>query len=248
VLGLLLLSSLGCAGSKRPAVEQPFSVPATRVDAAETAESEPATTGEVVHVVQPGQTMWRIARTYGLTPEELARANGIQDPTCLEVGQALVIPGASTVLEVPEAFETIESPSRSGTVQSDWIWPVPRGEIISYFGAPRRGHAHGGIDIRGARGDMVFASRAGRVVYSGSGMRGYGKTVIVDHGDGYSSLYAHNSKLLVQVGQRVERGQPIARVGRSGNASGEHCHFEIRHNDNPVDPLLHLFPPVEARR
>jgi murein DD-endopeptidase MepM/ murein hydrolase activator NlpD len=120
--------------------------------------------------------------------------------------------------------------------------------ILSYFGAPRRGHSHTGIDLGGARGDDVLAARAGRVVYSGAGMRGYGKTVIVDHGDGLVSLYAHNSELLVRTGDRVKQGDPIARVGRTGNATAEHCHFEIRRDDVPVDPLLYLYPPLEARR
>jgi murein DD-endopeptidase MepM/ murein hydrolase activator NlpD len=191
-----------------------------------------------------------------MTPEALARANGIDDPTRLEVGQALYVPGATTVHEVPPypAPATGDSPQRplvdqrGVAVEGDWIWPLPKGRIISYFGAPRGDHDHKGIDIRGKRGEKVFAARRGRVAYSGSGMRGYGQVVIVDHGDGYRSLYAHNSKLLVRVNQRVDRGQPIALVGRSGNASGDHCHFEIRRNDRPVDPLLYLLPPLEARR
>ena len=69
-------------------------------------------------------------------------------------------------------------------------------------------------------------------------MRGYGKTVVIDHGDGMKSLYAHNSRLMVQRGERVRRGQTIARIGRTGNASTEHCHLEIRENDGPRDPLL----------
>jgi murein DD-endopeptidase MepM/ murein hydrolase activator NlpD len=79
-------------------------------------------------------------------------------------------------------------------------------------------------------------------------MRGYGKTVILDHGDGYSSLYAHNARLLVRVDQYVERGMPVALLGRTGNATAEHCHFEIRRDDEPLDPLLFLLPPLEAQR
>jgi murein DD-endopeptidase MepM/ murein hydrolase activator NlpD len=78
-------------------------------------------------------------------------------------------------------------------------------------------------------------------------MRGYGKVVILDHGDGFRSLYAHNSKLLVRVNDQVRGGQSVALVGSTGNASGNHCHFEIRRNDKPVDPLLYLLPPFEAR-
>ena len=88
----------------------------------------------------------------------------------------------------------------------------------------------------------MVAAKSGRVVYSGAGMRGYGKTIILDHGQGYRSLYAHNSALLVRVGQRVDTGQSIARLGRTGNATTDHCHFEIRRNDVPVDPLLYVSP------
>jgi murein DD-endopeptidase MepM/ murein hydrolase activator NlpD len=79
-------------------------------------------------------------------------------------------------------------------------------------------------------------------------MRGYGKTVILDHGDGYSSLYAHNAKLLVRVGQHVDQGMPVALLGSTGNATAEHCHFEIRRNERRLDPLLFLVPALEAQR
>jgi murein DD-endopeptidase MepM/ murein hydrolase activator NlpD len=84
------------------------------------------------------------------------------------------------------------------------------------------------------------AARAGRVVYSGDKLSGYGKLVILDHGDGLQTLYAHGLELLVRVGDAVEKGQPIARVGRTGNATTEHCHFEIRKDRLPVDPLPYL--------
>ncbi len=84
--------------------------------------------------------------------------------------------------------------------------------------------------------------------YAGAGLRGYGKTVILDHRDGMQSLYAHNSVLLVRVGERVEQGQSIARVGRTGNATTDHCHFEIRLNDRRVDPMRWLTPGRRAAR
>jgi len=174
----------------------------------------------VYHVVQPGQTLWSISQSYGVTVEELARLNNIEDPSRLLVNRRLLIPG---------------------TGASGWAWPVPGGEILAPFGERRSDHRHTGLDIRGQDGQAVLAVRSGRVLYS-STMRDYRKTVIVDHGEGLSSLYAHNSKLLVNVGQQVRRGQPIARIGRTGNATTEHCHFEIRRGETPVDPLLYLRP------
>ena len=118
-------------------------------------------------------------------------------------------------------------------------WPVRGKEILSPFGVPRSDHRHAGLDIRGKAGDPVTAAAAGKVTYSGT-MRGYGKTVILDHGGGLETLYAHNKKLLVSVGERVSRGQKIATVGRTGNATTEHVHFEVRRNQVAVDPLRYL--------
>jgi murein DD-endopeptidase MepM/ murein hydrolase activator NlpD len=216
------------------------------VDArAEPARSEASDSGEsdgIYHIILPGQTLWRIARAYGVTVDELATANGIADPSRITSGFPLFVPGATEVLDVAGYPAPLRPKSTS-----DWLWPVEDGAIISYFGAQRRNHRHAGIDIRGERRQQVRAARGGRVVYSGATMRGYGKTIVIDHGDGFHSLYAHNDKLLVSVGQRIERGEAIALVGMTGNATVEHCHFEIRRGDLPVDPLIFL-QPLEARR
>jgi murein DD-endopeptidase MepM/ murein hydrolase activator NlpD len=244
----LSLVAVGCAGggTRRP-TESTVTVPASpRVSTAEV--DAPAPADGVDHVVRRGQTLWRISKVYGVEIEELARANGISDTSSLDTGQVLFVPGAAEVLEVPAYPAPLGSASAVAPESGKWLWPVKHGEVLSYFGAPRRTHQHQGIDIRGRAGQPVRATRPGRVTYSGSGMRGYGKTVIVDHGHGLSSLYAHNSSLLVHKGQRVERGDVIAKVGRSGNASTEHCHFEIRRRDKPVDPLGYLRPTREARR
>lgn len=225
-VGLLCLALLiggGCAGGRSA---QPRTVP-VRTD------PQPER-GGIHHVVQPGQTLWRIAKAYGVPLDELAEANGIADPSRIVTGQRLFVPGASELLEI-EPYVPVAA-------ASGWIWPVGAGRILSPFGAPRKTHRHRGLDIGGRSGQAVVAARAGRVVYSGAGMRGYGKTVILDHGGGLRSLYAHNSALLVRVGQKVATGQSIARLGRTGNATTDHCHFEIRRNDVPVDPLLYVRP------
>jgi murein DD-endopeptidase MepM/ murein hydrolase activator NlpD len=238
---LLLFDVSGCGGSRHratpsatPEAPPPVAAPAPdEVPEPDGAERDAAT---VRHVVLPGETLWRIARQYGTTVEEIAAANGIDDPSRVAAGSSLVIPGAGPVAG-PGPGET-----------AGWSWPVAGGNVLSYFGSPRPTHTHAGIDIDGRSGQRVLAARSGKVVYSGSTMRGYGKTVILDHGDGLQSLYAHNSKLLVRKGDRVERGSPIALVGRSGNATGDHVHFEIRKNDVPVDPLVYLSPTVGSNR
>jgi len=204
----------------------------------------------VTHVVEPGQTLWRIARTYGVEIESLQRENGIDDPARIAEGQALRIPGADIVREVPPFPAPVPELERLHLAldTSAWIWPVPGGEIVSRFGDPRRAHRHAGLDIRGRTGQPIVAARAGRVKYSGSSLRGYGKTVVIDHGDGTSTLYGHNSELLVREGEEVAAAQEIARLGSSGNATAAHCHFEVRENDHPRDPLPLFASSAEGTR
>lgn len=200
-----------------------------------------------MHVVEPGQTLWRIARTYGVELDELRRANGIDDPARIAEGQALTIPGADAVRDVPPfpaPLGSIAEPSSTEIVTplalidaSGWIWPVPGGQIVGRYGDARRTHGHAGLDIRGRAGQPILAARPGRIRYSGSTLRGYGKTVVIDHRDGTSTLYGHNSDLLVREGEEVQAAQEIARLGSSGNATTAHCHFEVRKDDEPVDPL-----------
>ena len=200
--------------------------------------------GDVIHVVEPGQTLWRIARAYGVGIDEVQQANHIADPSRIENGQALRIPGADAVREVPPfpapvpqwtGPTTLEPPSVLAA--GGWTWPVPGGEVVGRFGDARRARRHAGLDIRGRAGEPVVAARGGIVRYSGDTLRGYGLTVVIDHGDGTTSLYGHNSKLLVREGDDVRAGQEIAQVGSSGNATTPHCHFEIRREDQPLDPL-----------
>ena len=117
-----------------------------------------------------------------------------------------------------------------------WRWPA-RGSLIDRFMA---GDAtRQGIDIAGNAGEAVLAASDGVVVYSGSGLVGYGELIIIKHSDEWLSAYGHNRKRLVQEGQRVKAGQPIAEMGSTG-APRDELHFEIRHNGRPVDPLQYL--------
>jgi len=94
---------------------------------------------------------------------------------------------------------------------------------------------HDGIDFAGSTGDPIRAAAAGVVVFSGT-MRGYGRVVVVDHGGGMSTLYAHCSAVLAREGREVGRGSVIARVGSTGQSTGPHLHFEVRRNGNPIRP------------
>jgi murein DD-endopeptidase MepM/ murein hydrolase activator NlpD len=170
------------------------------------------------------------------------RANRIRDVSDVPVGARLIIPGASR----PPARETIALAS-VGPVPSmlprvrdsgvDFGWPID-GHLSSRFGW-RRGRAHEGIDIAARPGTPVRAAEAGRVIHSGW-LGGYGRVVIVKHTGRYSTVYAHNRTINVKNGAFVEKGQVLAEVGSSGNASGPHLHFEIRRDRKPEDPLRHL--------
>ena len=125
------------------------------------------------------------------------------------------------------------------TVQRDkFLWPV-KGNVISNFGM-RNGTRHGGIDIKAAEGVTIKAADTGVVAYIDSDMRGYGRIVILKHDDGFFTVYAHNRENLVKMGEKVEKGAPIATVGSSGNATTSHLHFEVRYGKTVRNPLFFL--------
>ena len=124
------------------------------------------------------------------------------------------------------------APSAAG-----FIWPV-NGPVVSGFGM-RWGRMHEGIDIAALLGTPIHAAASGTVIHTGW-LGGYGNLVVVDHGDGLATAYAHASAILVAVGQQVSQGDTLSLVGSTGNSTGPHLHFEVRVNGSAVDPLLYL--------
>jgi len=195
----------------------------------------------VPHTVAPGETLWRISKRYGTTVPAIMAANGIDDVRNVPTGARLLIPTTASVdsgrREQAKTYASRDPRGRSsGTPQ--FSWPVT-GEIMSPFGM-RHGEHHEGIDIRAAKGTPVRAAEAGRVIHADASLAGYGKMVVIKHAGRLYSVYAHNSKLLVEVGQFVEKGEEIAEVGATGNATTPHLHFEIRTNNTPRNPLEFL--------
>lgn len=130
---------------------------------------------------------------------------------------------------------------------SGMIWPLPvqrAASVTSEFGARGRSH-HAGLDVDGRTGDPVFAVRDGRVKFSGW-RPSYGETVVLDHGGGVTTLYGHASARWVEAGDSVRRGQVIAAVGATGNARGDHLHFEVAWAGASINPLT-LLPRVDPR-
>lgn len=217
----------------------------------------------VTHTVAPGESLYRIAKAYALSVEELAAANGIQDPRLLRVGQDLVVPGATQrqEVEVPVDGEPTRPrtrvigggaseaggrvappPVKAGPVgnpKGTLAWPL-RGVLYARFGK-KGAEPHDGIDLAAPAGTSVKTAAAGTVLFAGE-QPGYGQIVIVEHAGGLITLYAHNRDLRVKTGQKVRDGQVVATVGDSGRTSGPHLHFEVRRDGMPIDPLLHLGP------
>lgn len=192
--------------------------------------------GGVHHRVEPGQTAYRIAKAYGIGTRELLEANGIADPRTLAAGSLLWIPGASRPIRVPPAEGFRQAPSLPAWRK---FAPPLRGPVSSGFGT-RDGRPHEGIDILAPDGTEVRAAGYGIVIYADDGLRGYGNAVILDHGEGITTLYGHLRDIHVKSGDAVAEGSVIGTVGRSGNASTSHLHFELRLGETALDAEKHL--------
>ena len=183
----------------------------------------------VYHKVVRGQTLWQIAQSYGVNIKDIIDSNNIPNGTALEVGQLIFIPGVKATKDISE--HTVDN-NKNG-----FIWPL-HGKVLVYFddpiGVATLSH---GIDIQAQAGDRVQAVREGDVVLADY-MSGYGQTVMIDHHDGFITVYARNARLLVKLGDHVYKGDSIAEVGQIGNRVVEH--FEIRHGGQATNPLYYL--------
>ncbi|MBI3323127.1 MAG: M23 family metallopeptidase [Candidatus Omnitrophica bacterium] len=196
------------------------------------------------HRVARGETLWSISRRYGVELSDLVRANGISDASRVEVGQRLRIPERSITASsfgVSRGAAAVSTPARpsAGSPSAGFVWPV-QGRVISVFGSRGRGRVNKGVDIQAPSGAEVRAARGGRVDFVHEGLPGFGKTIILDHEDGFASVYAYVSEILVRRGEVVAQRQVIARVGRTGRAEVPALHFQIRRNQKPQNPLHYL--------
>jgi lipoprotein NlpD len=261
----------------------------------------PAGAGKDLYTVKSGDTLYSIAREFGMDRRELIALNGIENPNQIAVGRVLKVKpqGATSTPVVTDAViakpiatdsgvekRPLGSPSESvkrepkagkepysdqalaqaqsqeqpkgseaapalakSEVKTDskpaeaealtgdeiaWIWPAS-GKTVGTFSEG----GSKGLDIAGKAGDPVIAAADGKVVYSGTGLRGYGKLVILKHNSTYLSAYAHNQTIAVKEGQTVTKGQKIAEMGNS-DADQVKLHFEVRRQGKPVDPLKYL--------
>jgi murein DD-endopeptidase MepM/ murein hydrolase activator NlpD len=228
------------------------------VYAAVPAGAEPYTPIEQMHAVKWGETLYGIGRLYGVTVAALVLANRLPDEAVvIRVGQRLVIPRSATALlsttgpaparpspplRIP--LNLVLSVPDFGERLPLFLWPA-EGRVSSTFGRRNSGW-HRGVDIRAERGAPIMASAPGVVIASDVEPR-YGRVVKIEHTNRFVTVYAHNDRNLVRVGERVLAGQTIAVMGRTGRATAEHVHFEIRHADLAYNPLYMLpLPPRVA--
>lgn len=206
-------------------------------------------------LVERGDNLFRIASNNGIAVQDLAAWNGIPVPYTIYPGQRLRLYPSSNASRVaavrapahssgaatasrPKAARPTSTAPMPPPVDSGiaWRWPAD-GQLISRYvaGEPTKQ----GVDIAGNSGAPVRAAGDGVVVYSGSGLVGYGELIIIKHNDAWLSAYGHNRSRMVNEGQLVKVGQQIAEMGRSG-AARDMLHFEVRYNGKPVDPLQYL--------
>ena len=249
--------------------------------------------------VDVGDNIWRLARRYGISPEEILMANRLTQPT-LTPGQVLVIPlscgpavtSGDGVTTVKDGETAIDVASRLGIPLVDLVrendlsnlYEIPPGTVLRFKVEPevkaapqpaptrrqprqttsdRRGllspvvgalgdrfgwrdhpvyhdtQFHTGVDLKAAHGTLIKASQDGRVIFAGW-FRNYGRTVVIRHAGGLTTRYAHCSTIFKKIGDRVRRGDKIAKVGTSGLTTGPHVHFEVRRDGKALDPLKYL--------
>ncbi|MEE4253952.1 MAG: M23 family metallopeptidase [Desulfuromusa sp.] len=232
----------------------------------------------IYHTVRPGQTLYRISRTYAVDENYLARVNGISNPSQISIGTRIFVPGADRVLSVPvvkpkrtvktqpaptkkkavvslpkqqtvnKSKPVVTKPQRSkqpqisnskATTVKKLHWPL-RGKIVRSFSSQAKAGGGKGIEIAVREGSDVSASEAGKVIYSGDGVNGYGFLVILQHENDLFTVYGFNKKNLVNQGDFVSQGERIALSGIPPSGGKARLHFEVRKGKVAVNPILYL--------
>ena len=180
------------------------------------------------HTVEKGQTLFRISQNYDIGLDELININRISDANRIEIGQLIFIPRLKKPIFLSKKFYV-----------EDFMWPT-QGRVIATFGQTTSNMVNKGINIETRKDSEVIAARSGRVVFYAPDFYGFGKTVIIDHGDGLFTVYARNSEVFVKIGDDVEKGALIGKVGSGGRDKNVYLHFEIRKGYLPQNPYFYL--------
>ena len=258
---MVVLLLAGCASPHKPApvVDRSGAAARSPISPPAAPAAPTAVVPEGHYLVKKGDTLYSIALENGADYREVAQWNNLDDPKKIRVGQVLRVkppeppPGAPVVgriasrgvesrpLETPAPVAkplppvpAAAAPASASPAAGEFIWPV-KGKILTGFAEPRSK----GIDIDGRPGEPIVAAAAGRVTYTGNGIPGLGKLVVIKHDNGFITVYAHNRDILVKEQQSVARGQKIAELG-SSDSDRPKLHFQIRKGSAAVDPLRYL--------
>lgn len=224
---------VGCEGSMHFAPVTDLNAPRKSAEPAQQLKT---------HSVAEGDTLYSIAWRYGMDYRKLANINHIKPPYLISLGQVIhledknkkILTDPSMKKGHPLQVASIGAPEQEFfKITKSWIWPA-KGKVLNEFSPLNKG-----INIIAQEGDPIFATAAGRVVYCGSGLRGYGNLIILKHNNIYFSAYAHNRSVYVKEGEWVYQGQKIAEMGRTGT-NRIMLHFEIRKAGSPIDPINFL--------
>ncbi len=190
------------------------------------------------YTVKKGDNLSIVASRSGHRYKQLAKWNNIAPPYTIYPGQRLklfpVRKSKKSSVKKKNSKRSVTTPKSNKALNLHWKWPV-KGPVVRSFSAT----GNKGINIAGVVGQKIKAAESGVVAYSGNGLAGYGKLLIIKHNYLYLSAYAHSRRLLVKEGQHVKGGQDIAEMGVGANAKPS-LHFEIRKNGEPVNPLSYL--------
>ena len=202
-------------------------------------------TSGTVHTVKAGESLAAIAKKYQTTVDQIIAFNKLSSERDIRSGENLIIPGgikpATAVVKAyqpPTTASVLKNIIGSPATQDSGatlLWPSGSHKITQYFS-----WRHTGLDIGTPIGSAVYASENGRVTAAGWNNSGYGYYVVIDHGNGMTTLYAHNSALLVKEGQSVSRGQQISESGSTGRSTGPHLHYEVRVGGRRTNPLNYI--------
>jgi murein DD-endopeptidase MepM/ murein hydrolase activator NlpD len=213
----------------------------------------PPVSGMIV-TVKKGDTITKLASTYDSSANDITSFNNLSSEGELALGTELMIPGGRppaieqtrTTIAVRNESVTGRNPSITATTKpadldtktapkTKLLWPVPGHVITQYYG-----WRHTGIDIDGDYSDAIYASEDGVVTTAGWNSGGYGLQMLIDHGNGIVTRYAHASKMFVKAGEKVKKGQVIAMVGTTGRSTGTHIHYEVYVNGKRQNPLVYI--------
>lgn len=238
----------GSAANNAPYTPPPASTPSVSTGGTYQPSNAPVDINAATHTVVRGDTVYNISKRYKISQDDLRAWNGLSGDNTISVGQTLrvkpsgyVAPAggsaAGSAGKAPSAGSytgaastpSVSTGSSRNVSGIQWVRPT-RGNVVTQFGGSSKG-----VDIAGTAGQPVVAAADGKVVYAGSGLRGYGNLIIIQHNQTFLSAYGHNQSLLVNEGQTVKRGQTIAKMGNS-DAPRTQLHFEVRQNGKPVNP------------